>query len=195
MKIKNIIFIVIFFLLVVSVGPVLAYKSALVDSEKKNCFTNQRLLAGAIEMYNMDNSEMIDNFFPGLDYENCEKILIEKGYLKEMLIIPNRDCSYGGINVTGSGTIFCKLHGSVYNYNYNEDKIFIPEYDKSLEKMFSSEYSDKRRKIIVEKEHNRNMGNLIRDLASNPLVFVVFVAIMGFGLVKFSKYNEKKLNE
>ncbi len=193
MKIKNTIFIAILSLFVFSVAPVLAYKPAREDSEQKNCFANQRLLAGSIEMYNMDNSEMIENFYPGLDYENCEKMLIEKGYLKEMLIIPNKDCSYGGINVTGSGTIFCKLHGSVYNYN--EDKTLIPEYDKSLEKMFSAEYSDKRRKIIVEKEHNRKMGNLIQNLASNPLVIVVFIAIMGFGLVKFSKYIEKKLNE
>lgn len=193
MNIKITIFIAILSLLVFSVAPVLAYKSAREDSEQKNCFANQRLLAGSIEMYNMDNSEMIENFYPGLDYENCEKMLIEKGYLKEMLIIPNRDCSYGGINITGSGTIFCKLHGSVYNYN--DDKPFIPKYDKSLEKMFSAEYSDKRRKIIVEKEHNRKMGNLIQNLVSNPLVIVVFVAIMGFVLVKFSKFIEKKLNE
>ena len=195
MKTKNTFFTVILFLLVISVGPVLAYKSARADSERKNCFSNQRLLAGAIEMYNMDNSEMFDNIYPGLDFENCEKMLIEKGYLKEMLIIPNRDCSYGGIGITGSGVIFCKLHGSVYNYNYNEDKIFIPEYDKSLEKTFSAVYSDKRRKILIEKEYNRNMVNLIRDLATNPLVIVVFVAIMGAIVVKLSNFIEKKLNE
>lgn len=76
MNIKNTIFIAILSLLVFSVAPVLAYKPAREDSEQKNCFANQRLLAGSIEMYNMDNSEMIENFYPGLDYENCEKMLI-----------------------------------------------------------------------------------------------------------------------
>ena len=44
MNIKNTIFIAILSLFVVSVAPVLAYKSAREDSEQKNCFANQRLL-------------------------------------------------------------------------------------------------------------------------------------------------------
>ena len=195
MKIKNTIFIAILALLIVSVTPVLAYKPAREDSERKNCFENQRILAGAIEMYNMDNSKMIENFIPGLDYENCEKMLIEKGYLKKILFIPNEDCSYGGINLTGSGTVFCKLHGSVSNYNYKEDKTFIPKYDKSLEKMFSAEYSDKRRKILVEKAYKSKMRLLMLELSGNPLVLVVIVPLLYFILTKFSNYIEKLLNK
>ena len=187
--------IIIFSFLTVFAEPLWAYKSAKPESEMKACFSNQRELSGAIEMYNMDNSEMIDNIYPGLDYENCEKMLIEKGYLKEMLFFPNQECSYGGINITSKGSIFCKLHGSAFNYNYNEGKKFVPEYDESLEKPFSTEYLEKQRKFMADKEHSRNMRHLILDLISNPLLVFVFIVISSYIGVQFFKYIERKLNE
>ena len=41
------------------------------------CFSNQRALYGAIEYYNMENSNKIETAFPGLNYENCEKELLD----------------------------------------------------------------------------------------------------------------------
>ena len=53
--------------------------------DENECLNNQRLLSSAIEIYKIDYpSEIIGNVYPGLDYENFEKKLLESEYcLKE----------------------------------------------------------------------------------------------------------------
>ena len=72
----------------------------------KSCFSNIRVLQGALEMYNMDHSTMMSN----LDIPT----LVKEGYIKGELRGPEPDCEYFSKgDLSKDGCIFCKRHGSV----------------------------------------------------------------------------------
>ena len=96
------------------ISYVLAYKMdipryghSIRNAKQKQCFSNQRLVTGAIEMYNMDNKEMIIDLNP-----ETYDLLIKGKYLKENW----RDececefCTDGDLTV--DGFIYCENHGS-----------------------------------------------------------------------------------
>ena len=66
------------------------------DSREKSCFSNQRIIMGAIEMYNMDNEQMMNS----IDFSR----LLEGKYLKEIPKKPTTECDYfseGDLSVDG----------------------------------------------------------------------------------------------
>jgi len=70
------------------------------------CFANMRVILGATEIYNMDNSTMLT----GVDIPR----LISGSYLKSPIIYPDPKCSYSAIgDLSGTGVVFCSLHGSL----------------------------------------------------------------------------------
>ena len=78
------------------------------NAREKACFSNQRVLQGAVEMYNMDNSVMMTT----LDVE----ALIKGKYLRSAPSGPEPDCQYYSVgNLTGDGYISCKKHGSPFD--------------------------------------------------------------------------------
>lgn len=81
------------------------FKKARESARQKSCYANIRVILGAVEMYNMDSSQMMDN----LDING----LVTQGYLKSEPAKPESDCGYNGSNLTGNGVITCTRHGSV----------------------------------------------------------------------------------
>ena len=82
----------------------------------KSCFNNQRVLMGAIEMYNMDHeAEMIDSM---VDPDAIMRKLISEGYSKASLICYQNGIyrSYGRFQ--DGGIIFCDLHGTPDDKNF-----------------------------------------------------------------------------
>jgi competence protein ComGC len=80
------------------------FKKARDDARKKACYANMRVLAGATEMYNMDNEKPMDVF-------NMDALL-GKGYIKS----PPKCPEGGNYLMEGSGAAFqfkCTVHGSV----------------------------------------------------------------------------------
>lgn len=74
---------------------------------EKACYINQRILMGAIEMYNMDNAEPITFYDDAI-----QKLLLEGGYLKYEIRNPEPDCRLGSIgDLARDGRITCKFHG------------------------------------------------------------------------------------
>lgn len=71
-----------------------------------HCFSNIRRIYGALEIYNMDHSEPMDD----LDID----ILIREKYLKKDSIekVKNNDCTYSGHNLSKDGYVECPIHGS-----------------------------------------------------------------------------------
>ena len=144
----NIYSIIILFIISFS-HPVFAYKK---PTKRQLCYSNQEKLELAISMYNLDKSSPIDNFYPGKDFEELEEHLIKEKYLKEGLILPTNECSYGGfrlasindyefrnmtekISITSkSPIIFCKEHGAKETGYDRSKPLIIPEYDHSKEK-------------------------------------------------------------
>jgi len=88
------------------------FQAARGQALQKACFANQRVLMGAIEMYNMDNDEMIKEITP--DMFNAGGLLLREKYLANPLRMPDPDCLiYSEGDLTGdSGQIRCKKHGS-----------------------------------------------------------------------------------
>ena len=85
------------------------------DSREKSCFTNQRVIMGAIEMYNMDNEQMMTS----IDFSR----LIEGKYLKEIPTKPTKDCEYFSEgDLSEDGYISCKKHGSVNSLDQKNQK-------------------------------------------------------------------------
>ena len=73
---------------------------------QKRCFSTQRCIMGAIEMYNMDHSEMLNEYNPRV-YD----LLLHEKYIKEENI--DTDCKYlvEG-DLTEDGYIYCLNHGA-----------------------------------------------------------------------------------
>lgn len=98
-------FLAIIVILIISV-PIAAYfmKQRELKGNASDCFAFQRILYGAIEMYNMDNSATIKQC-----NDDTIRILRSKNYLRTL---PNSNCSYYSVgDLTESGTIGCRLHG------------------------------------------------------------------------------------
>ena len=76
------------------------------SARQKACFSNLRVIQGAVEMYNMDNSE----FMTKLDLD----LLIKGKYLKELPSKPEESCSYISIgDLSKDGVIACEYHGDL----------------------------------------------------------------------------------
>ena len=75
-------------------------------SKEKGCYSNIRVLQGAVEMYNMDNEEMMT--------ELNANILVDSKYLKSIPKGTEPECKYFTKgNLTEDGEICCKLHGGL----------------------------------------------------------------------------------
>lgn len=88
------------------------FQRAKMQARKSACFANQRVLLGAIEMYNMDNATMKTSLSPE-DY-GPGGVLVMKGYLTSGLSLPEPGCSYSSVgDLSKGGSIKCAIHGGV----------------------------------------------------------------------------------
>ncbi|HEY9068892.1 MAG TPA: hypothetical protein VIV61_01475 [Candidatus Ozemobacteraceae bacterium] len=80
---------------------------------KNACFANQRMLLGAIELYNMDNTTLKTSLSPE-DYGPAGVLLL-KGYLSDGIRLPTPECSYFSEgDLSKGGHITCAVHGSFF---------------------------------------------------------------------------------
>jgi len=84
------------------------FRKAREQAREKACYANIRVLLGAIEMYNMDNSAMESSMNSGVI-----DTLVSGNYLKGGISKPETNCGYLGTNLTGQGRISCGVHGTV----------------------------------------------------------------------------------
>ena len=94
-----------------------ALKMSRESARIKSCYSNQRVIQGAIEMYDIDHTIPLSSALPGAEYEELEKILIQERYLRTFIVPSEDDCSYGYIthddSKYGDGVAypFCLRHG------------------------------------------------------------------------------------
>ncbi|HQG29851.1 MAG TPA: prepilin-type N-terminal cleavage/methylation domain-containing protein, partial [Candidatus Ozemobacteraceae bacterium] len=82
------------------------FRKAREQARDKACYANQRVLLGAVEMYNMDNKTLMTS----LDIP----LLTKGSYLKGGIGKPDSRCSYDSAgNLTSGGKIYCRFHGPV----------------------------------------------------------------------------------
>ena len=87
------------------------FRKARDQAREKACYANMRVILGAVEMYNMDNSDMTSSISDGWCQSGGGGVTGE--YLKKKISYPTPECSYGGSSLTGGGTITCTVHGTV----------------------------------------------------------------------------------
>jgi len=81
------------------------FRKAREQARGKACYANQRVLLGAVEMYNMDHSVLMKSADIAA--------LRSGGYLKASITPPERDCVYlTAGSLDADGCIYCKLHGA-----------------------------------------------------------------------------------
>lgn len=82
------------------------------QAREKACYANMRVILGALEMYNMDHTEMVDSINDA-DVTREDGFLIRGHYLKAPVNRPESGCFYSGRNLNGTGRIECAEHGTV----------------------------------------------------------------------------------
>lgn len=82
------------------------FRKAREQARDKACYANQRVLLGAVEMYNMDK----ENSMTSLDID----ALLNGKYLKSRPYPPETRCQYlSSGNLAETGLIYCQLHGPI----------------------------------------------------------------------------------
>ncbi|MBI3038815.1 hypothetical protein HYY75_07180 [bacterium] len=105
------VFLVLFVLLFLAAIAITPHRRPRRLAPEKACYVNMRVILGAVEMYNMDNSSMITSINDG---DTQQGKLISGGYLKSPVNRPEKDCFYDtGGDLTTSGQIKCQSHGTV----------------------------------------------------------------------------------
>ncbi len=161
-------------------------------ARQKACFSNQRVLQGAIEMYNMDVPQIIHTALPNGDFGDLEELLVREKYLKNYLELPEEDCAYGVIDLDGSGgNVFCKRHGTTATKD--DEHPIIPDYDKSLEKPFSYAYLETKKRIQREKEYRKMLEITKAIVSSPPFIIIVLIFIIIYSLTGRKKKKVTKL--
>ena len=103
--------------------PSYALRPVRASQFQKACYSNIRIITGAIEMYNMDNENDKSKLIKNYDRDTL-KILIENKYLKSEPELPLSCCRYtssgdlynydenGKINEC-DGYVYCEVHGDL----------------------------------------------------------------------------------
>ena len=128
--IESIVLFIISYLLVANTNMGEVHRSRR-TSPQKACFANQRVLSSAIEMYNMDNSEMIKSYNPSV-----RDSLIKGKYLNAYFM-ENIECelvSEGDLSI--DGFIYCINHGGFGGKKEGKDEFasLTPKADRIRER-------------------------------------------------------------
>ncbi len=98
----------------IGVMSMLNIKKVHPSAREAGCFSNQRVILGALEMYNMDNES---GFVPGsaaIPAADMLKVLKDGKYLKSIPECGNRGKYEFYIDKTGGFIPYCTYHGAMY---------------------------------------------------------------------------------
>jgi competence protein ComGC len=125
-----------------------------INTRYKACYSNIRILLGAVEMYNMDHETMMTDL-------KTDKLLAD-GYLKSEISLPDSECKYFATgDLTGDGEICCELHGIIQE----SDKI-KPEPDIVI----------KNQRKIEQERFKDNLDQIF--MSSIPAIIYLMVALI-----------------
>ena len=114
--IESIVLFIISYLLVANTNMGEVHRSRR-TSPQKACFANQRVLSSAIEMYNMDHSEMINTY-----NQSIRDLLIKEKYLKPDFM-HEVECEFVAEgDLTEKGFVYCVNHGGVDGKKEGKDE-------------------------------------------------------------------------
>ncbi|PKL51375.1 MAG: hypothetical protein CVV42_00565 [Candidatus Riflebacteria bacterium HGW-Riflebacteria-2] len=92
---------------------VIGFRITYLADRGKACHANQRVIAGAVEMYNMDSKIAMKSVLHS-DLTSPSGILFTGKYLKAQITQPESTCEYRSYgDLSGSGIIYCTQHGTI----------------------------------------------------------------------------------
>lgn len=95
---------------------ILGFRITRSSARGKACFANQRVILGAVEMYNMDHTTMLEKISDG-DVAFPSGLLVVEKCLVSPVIKPEVSCEYASYGkLTEYGIIYCKTHGTLEHY-------------------------------------------------------------------------------
>lgn len=170
-------------------------------SDLRHCFSNQRVLYGALEMYNMDHSEMLVTAFPGREFDDILKLLQDGKYIKEELTSQDNICSYGFVDLYNKGSVFCVTHGcNDIEKHVDEDNFpFYPELDPDSDfprlKEYNnlvSEMKEESRRRLRKRSYKIRSQNRLKELLEGPAIPLFLLCIIIIYSIYSSIVNAKK---
>ena len=84
------------------------FKKARERAQQRACFANQKTIAGAMEMYNLDNNTALTELNPVI-----LRKLQEHGYLMKIPECPSRPQGGSNYSLEGEHDVRCRVHGSI----------------------------------------------------------------------------------
>ena len=164
---KKKILLICLLLIFVSFDISFAKKTPSPITKYKSCMSNIRVLMGAVEMYNMDNSVMMDDIT-----EDDLKKLYEEKYLKQTMFYP--ECKYlASGKLSSDGEIYCKYHGGL------DRERFPPSYDYLEKEKQENSFSNRIKKAIF-----RILDNSYGFGESIILLIIIILAVIGIRLIE-----------
>lgn len=150
------------------------------------CFAQQRVLLGAIEMYNMDNKNGIKtNDGKTIIDQQIFSLLLSEGYLKSPIKpLPGCKLLTTG-NITETGEIECELHGSVIgNFYQIEREKFVSLFQNPITKPEES-LADKH-----SLETNLDAKNLTTTVKTKSEILIRKLKTLDLTLIKSTDFPE-----
>ena len=101
------------------------------------CLSNQKVIMAALDLYNMEHPKLPIRKFSDADVTDHSGRLVAGKYIKTVVSRPEVNCEYCYYGSTDNGLVYCKVHGT------------IPEYQEAIAKELNIELpSDKADKMI-----------------------------------------------
>ena len=152
------------------------------NARRKSCFSNQRNFLGAIEMYNMDHSDKIQE----LNSEVIE-LLIKEEYLKGSLSdyacpetrYKGKYLSLG--NLLENGVTYCEYHGTL-------DGI---EIKSGMTYMDYIEESEQRTRKDIQKDLKNKQSDLVKEYTFIGIILSL-ISCWVYEIIKFIKKSFEK---
>ncbi|PKL43080.1 MAG: hypothetical protein CVV41_11795 [Candidatus Riflebacteria bacterium HGW-Riflebacteria-1] len=95
---------------------ILGFRITYASARGKVCHANQRVIAGAVEMFNVDNGSKMKTVHHA-DLITPSGELIKGSYLKYPITTPEPDCEYYSYgDMTDNGIIYCTRHGTLAEF-------------------------------------------------------------------------------
>ena len=147
-------------------------KFAHTPSRQKACFSNIRVLIGAVDMYNMDHKIMMTK----LDLN----ALIQENYLKKNFSGPEKECEYlTEGDLTDNGYIYCKIHGDIEGQKEKEIHAKKEEEQKRNSSFIKNVFS----KIwAYEEKLDSYLSTALRPLLNTAPGGILYIILALFGL-------------
>ena len=170
---KIFLFFMVFFYVIINIFTSLPEKKFVHQpSRQKACFSNIRVLIGAVDMYNMDHKIMMTK----LDLN----ALIQENYLKKNFSGPEKECEYlTEGDLTDNGYIYCKIHGDIEGLKEKEIQSKKDEEKKRNSSFVKNVFS----KIwAYEEKLDSYLSTALRPLLNTAPGGILYIILALFGL-------------